>query len=190
MDGYSAPPAKSARPGRPPAIPPAPPAEVYAQHPHWAIGGPLPSHPRDLWRNACAAPTAAHDDKLAALAAEHDASTEGYGWYWVGRAILAGTDAHEQITSPTYIRNTLIRWRDEDSYGSDRARPAKEHIYERPRPVGSRPRRAAVPTAQLIPPDRAGPAEPDDISDEELQRIEDEAGERFRRYLDERESRP
>jgi hypothetical protein len=184
MDGSPVVPPKKRGPGRPPAIPPPPPADVYAAHPQWAIGGPLPAHPRALWANACPAPTAAHGDSLAALAAEHDASTGGHGWYWVGRAILAGTTAQAQLGHPNYIRNTLIRWRAEDSYGSDKARPAKERPDgdTRARAVGSRARRAAVPTAQPAPHLAAGSGA-DDLSDEELQRIEDEAGEQYRRYL-------
>ena len=183
MDGSSVP-SKKRGPGRPPTIPPPPPAELSAPHPGWAIGGPLPSHPRALWATACPAPTAAHGDSLSALAAEHDATTGGHGWYWVGRAILAGTTAQAQLGHPNYVRNTLIRWRAEDSYGSDKARPAKERTdgATRPRPVGPRPRRAAPPIAQPAPHLAAGPAA-DDLSDEDLQRIEDEAGEQYRRYL-------
>jgi hypothetical protein len=185
LEGKGASPAKKKRPsaGRPPTIPPPPPAELYAQHPGWAIGGPLPSHPRDLWRSACPTAAPAHDELLAALAAEHDASTDGHGWYWVGRAILAGITAQDSIGHTNYLRSTLIRWRAEDSYGSDKARPAKEAPNgSRPQPVGSRGRRAAIPTAQPAPHLSAGlPA--DDLSDAELQRIEDEAGEQFRRYL-------
>jgi hypothetical protein len=168
-------------------VPPPPPAELYAQHPGWAIGGPLPAHPQDLWRNACPSPTAAHADSLAALAAEHDAATDGHGWYWVGRAILAGTTAQASIGHPNYLRNTLIRWRDEDSYGSDRARPAKEMTDGPPRPraVGSRPRRAAVEAARPAP-HLGGGSAADDLTDEELKRIEDAAGAEFRRRAAER----
>jgi hypothetical protein len=165
---------------RPPAIP-RPPCRIAA-HPGWAIGGPRPSHPRDLWRNACPAPTAAHEDSLAALAAEHDAATDGHGWYWVGRAILAGTNAQAQLGHPNYIRNTLIRWRAEDSYGSDKARPAKEapNGSPRPRAVGSRRGRAAAPTAQPAPHLGAGSVA-DDLSNAELDAIEARAAAEFRR---------
>lgn len=187
MDGSTAPSKKRAGPGRPPTIPPQPPAELYAQHPQWAIGGPLPAHPRDLWANACGAATPAHLDLLAALAAEHDAATDGHGWYWLGRAILAGTTAQASIGHPNYLRNTLIRWRDEDSYGSDRARPAKEQPDGPPRPraVGSRrgraPAEAARPTPHL-----GGGSPPSDLTDDELAAIEDAAGAEFRRRAAER----
>jgi hypothetical protein len=188
MDGESRARRKRSGPGRPPTIPSPPPADVYAQHPQWAIGGPLAAHPRELWRQACPAPTEQHTTVLNGLAAEHDEPTGGHGWYWVGRAILAGLHAErEPLGHPNYIRNTLIRWRAEDSYGSDKARPAARETptYEqRPRPMGSRPRRAAAQAAQPAPHLSAGSS--DDLSDEELQRIEDEAGAEFRRRIAER----
>lgn len=138
---------------RPPTIPPPPTPELFALHPQWQASGPLPRHPLDLWRNACPAPTAAHEDKLASLAAEHDASTDGHGWYFVGRAILAGTDTHEQIKRPAYIRNTLLRWKTEDSYGSDKAPPAKKE----PKTNGRVPDRPAVPAAAPYRPADCGP---------------------------------
>lgn len=170
MDGSTARPRKRDRPGRPPAIPP-PPAGQPA----------LPAHPRDLWRRACANPTPNHEDQLAALAAEHDASTGNSGWYWVGRAILAATIDGEQPRSPALIRNTLIRWRAEGSYGSDRPRrPAtKEPTDGRrsplrlgPRAGRARPQPARATAHQLGGSPTTGPA---DLSDDDIAAIENAA---------------
>ncbi|MBX0328247.1 hypothetical protein K2Z83_11220 [Oscillochloris sp. ZM17-4] len=185
MDGSARAPKKR---GRPSKIPPAPTADVYAAHPTWIVGGPLPAHPHDLWKNACPAPTAAHADQLAALAAEHDTPTSGNGWYWVGRAILAGLHAQEQLGHPNYLRNLLIRWRAEDSYGSDLPRSSKETVHARPkrgpRPTGPARGRSRVVSAApaahrgVAPTGAAAPGDadlsPEQIADE-LARLDEQA---------------
>jgi hypothetical protein len=98
--------------------PPAPPAAaLWEAHPQW-VRGVLPAHPRDLWRRACAARRPIDDDQLEALASEHDGSTGGHGWYWVGRAILAAA-LSEDVRGVAKVRRTMERWRLEDAYGSD-----------------------------------------------------------------------
>jgi hypothetical protein len=104
----------------------------------------LPAHPLDLWANACADVRPSHADQLAALAAEHDASTGGPGLYWVGKAILAAS-LSEDIRHVTKIRNILDRWRADAAYGSDLPRQP----YERPKRSAApdRPRRPAAAAA-------------------------------------------
>lgn len=83
---------------------------------HWT----LPQHPLDLWPTVCLSPRPSDLTHLAALAAEHDAATggQGYGWYWLGRAILAAS-LTESIGSIAKVRSVLNRWRNGDCYGSD-----------------------------------------------------------------------
>lgn len=89
----------------------------------------LPMHPFDLWAEACDAPVPA--THLAALASEHQTPTHGCGWYWVGRAILAGSMTGK-FESVAKVRSVLNRWRAEDTYGSDMSYGRK------PRDVGRR----------------------------------------------------
>ena len=106
-EGGSPPPAKKS-PGRPASPPPAPPTLP-----------PLTAHPTALWARACGTPRPTDPDQLATLAAAHDAPTGGYGWYWVGRAILAASlDA--DVRSLRKVRAILDRWQAEAAYGSDR----------------------------------------------------------------------
>lgn len=99
-----------------PALP-APPDEIFLEHQQWQPGA-VPSHPLDLWRKACPIARPIDNEHLKALALEHNATSGGYGWYWVGRAILAAS-LNENINSVAKIRRVMMRWRDEDSYGSD-----------------------------------------------------------------------
>jgi hypothetical protein len=116
---------------------------TFADHPQW-VPGTLPAHPVDLWRRACSTWRPIDDDQLALLASEHDATTEGHGWYWVGRAILAAALV-EEVRALTKVRRTLERWRAEDSYGSD------VPTSRRPAPVAAaslaRPENARAPHA-------------------------------------------
>lgn len=106
-EGGSPPPAKKSA-GRPASPPPAPPNLP-----------PLTAHPTALWARACGTPRPTDPDQLATLAAAHDAPTGGYGWYWVGRAILAASlDA--DVRSLRKVRAILDRWQAEAAYGSDR----------------------------------------------------------------------
>jgi hypothetical protein len=137
---------RTGRTGRPPTVPPPPPAEAFTLHPAWIATGSLPKHPRELWRAACPDARPIDNEQLAALAAEHDEPTGDHGWYWVGRAVLLAA-INEDVRSIGKLKAILTRWRTEDSYGSDPARPtAKEIGSERPprerpaRPVAA-PRR-------------------------------------------------
>ena len=93
---------------------------------------PLPCHPLDLWADVAAAQRPSDIRHLTALAAEHDGPTGGYGYYWLGRAMLAAS-LNDDIRSIAKLRAVLTRWRDEQSYGSDRAieRPANEQKEQR-----------------------------------------------------------
>ena len=117
-EGGLAPAAKKttgSRPGRPPTIPPAPDGQP-----------PLSAHPTALWAKACGQPRATDPDQLATLAAAHDIPTDGYGAYWVGRAILAATlDA--DVRSLRKVRAILDRWQAEGAYGSDRYTTEHRH---------------------------------------------------------------
>ncbi|NNJ10609.1 hypothetical protein EKD04_009735 [Chloroflexales bacterium ZM16-3] len=104
--------------------PPTPPAEEF----------PLGHHPLAMWHMVCPITDNLDDGALAQLASEHDVPTGGYGWYWVGRAILAvklGGEVRDWLAA---VRSTLRRWRSEGSYGSDR--PDAPARLRRPR-VGS-----------------------------------------------------
>ena len=92
-----------------------------------SIGAPPPppdgqpsigAHPLALWETACATPRKTDPIQLAMFASEHDPPTGGYGWYWVGRAILAAT-LFSDVRTLGKVRVILDRWRREDSYGSD-----------------------------------------------------------------------
>ena len=120
--------------------PPTPEALLFAQHPLWVPGG-LSAHPFELWERACPTRRLIDNDQLALLASEHDGPTEGHGWYWVGRAILAAS-LSEDIHTVAKVRRTLNRWRTEDSYGSDAPisrRPPSERRSSRSEPDSASP---------------------------------------------------
>ncbi len=84
---------------------------------------PLPAAPLTLWHSVRLTTRPMDDIRIQALIADHDTSTDGYGAYWVGRAILAAdaTDA-SFATNPkalNLLRAILQRWRREQAYGSD-----------------------------------------------------------------------
>jgi hypothetical protein len=117
--------ARAKKVGRPQSPPPTP-----EGHP------PLSKHPLDLWTDVCTAPRRADDHNLARLAVEHDGPTNGYGWYFVGVAILMGAISQD-IRSIGKLKTILGRWRSENSYGSD-LETSKDNRYAQP----SHPRRS------------------------------------------------
>jgi hypothetical protein len=73
------------------------------------VGEPaLPATPVALWEAARTACRPADLHQLAALANEHDESTNGAGRYWVGRAILAATCSNAQFATMPRALN-LVR---------------------------------------------------------------------------------
>lgn len=84
---------------------------------------PLPHHPFDLWRAASDAPLP--EAHLRALAAEHDVPTQGFGWYWVGRAILAASlkDKIKYVARVRQVLKTYTR----RGYGADLYEDADAH---------------------------------------------------------------
>jgi hypothetical protein len=132
----------------PSSAPPLPPPSYYT----------LPAHPLAMWRDAC--PTARPIDAkhLAALAAEHDASTGGFGWYWVGRAILAAS-LSQDARKVTVIKTILDGWRERAAYGSDApGRQRKRDAYEQQTRAASErlpsDRRDSPPARPSAGPDR------------------------------------
>jgi hypothetical protein len=116
--------------------------------------GDLPAHPLDLWRRACSTRRLIDDDQIAMLASEHNKATDGHGWYWVGRAILAAA-LNEDIHTVAKVRRTLERWRSEDSYGSDAPttrRPPSGKAYSATRSE----RDGEPPARELTPAERLG----------------------------------
>jgi hypothetical protein len=79
---------------------------------------PLADHPLDLWHDLYAEPRPFELRQLAALAAEHDQHTGGYGDYWLSKCILSAGLAHEQPTI-RLVKAILDRWRAGGCYGSD-----------------------------------------------------------------------
>ncbi|MDP9310941.1 MAG: hypothetical protein M3R24_08625 [Chloroflexota bacterium] len=132
---------------------------------------PLPAAPFVLWQTARSALQPLDEAHLCALVAELDGPTEGFGAYWLGRAILAASMTDEGFaTNPralNLVRAILRRWRREGSYGSDTAAylTRQEHTHaaqppSRPAPKGSytdrRPARPAVPAGHApVRPTRA-----------------------------------
>jgi hypothetical protein len=115
-----APPARKKR-GRPkatPPVPPPPPPELFAAHPSWQLGLPLTEHPTMLWQKASVHDRPIDLTYLAGYASKHDEPTSGFGWWWVGQAILAVARSKD-VYSVEKVNRVLERWREEDSYGSD-----------------------------------------------------------------------
>lgn len=83
----------------------------------------LPAAPWALWQAARSTPQPLDEAHLCTLAAEHDGSTDGFGAYWLGRAILAASMSDTTFASNpralNLVRAILSRWKREGSYGSD-----------------------------------------------------------------------
>lgn len=92
--------------------------------PDTPVGQPrLPTSPLTLWQSD--APTISLRDRyqIDLLIAEYDIVTNGFGAYWVGRAILVTDRCHTASERPrnlNYLRSVLRRWHQESSWGSDR----------------------------------------------------------------------
>lgn len=189
----------------PPApIPATPSTEIFAAHPQWKFSGRLLAHPLALWSDSCARPTRMDRHVLALLADQHDGPTQGYGWYWVGIAIVTLAGSGQPIPSARSVKNVLDDWQARDAYGTDRARytakvaaaasssevsapPDRRNTNgtARPRPRNGDGGRSpsGYPAAQREP----GPAPPGsdsahqpeaDLSDDELAAIEHSAARR------------
>ncbi len=106
----------------------------------------LPDEPLALWRSVRQTPRPMDDHHLLALIADHEAPTDGYGAYWVARAILAAdTTDGAFATNPralNLVRAILQRWRREQTYGSDT--PA---FVQRQQSSAEHPRKATAPRA-------------------------------------------
>jgi len=75
-----------------------------------------------LWQGERASLSPREHTQLALLADSYDASTGGFGAYWLGRAIILADLCLSERGRPmslTYVRKMLRRWADEDSWGSD-----------------------------------------------------------------------
>ncbi len=131
---------------------------------------PLPAPPFALWQTARNALQPLDEAHLCALVAELDGPTNGFGAYWLGRAILAASMTDPGFaTNPralNLVRAILRRWQREGSYGSDTAayQTRQEHTHaagpQRPTPKASytdrRPARPAVPAGHAtVRPTRA-----------------------------------
>ena len=99
--------------------PPAPPAALFAAHPRWIWRGKLCEHPLAMWQLAAHAPSALDRNVLYALASAHDDATGGYGWYWVGHAMLMTAATGKKIHAPQLVVVILTTWGRTDAYGTD-----------------------------------------------------------------------
>jgi hypothetical protein len=97
---------------------------------------PMSMHPLALWGQLSTQQRPIDTILLEQLASEHNASTGGYGWYWVGRAILTTAMGAEPSDWWAKIRATMRRWRDTDTYGSDAPAGARR---TRPTPAAPSP---------------------------------------------------
>ena len=83
----------------------------------------LHADPWSLWQIGRAAVAPLDEAQLRTLAADLDGATGGYGRYWLGRAILAGSVCDARFaTNPralNLVRAILRRWQAEHAYGSD-----------------------------------------------------------------------
>lgn len=129
----------------------------------------LSAHPVDLWQSACPDYRPIDLKHLDALATAHNAPTEGYGLYWVGRAILAAS-LSRNIRSIKAVKAVLDRWQREASYGTDTpAYERRKERYgqrsERPDPSGDGPdrsRRSDRGQGRERPPGTGRPPRPGD----------------------------
>ena len=103
----------------PDTVPPAPPAALFAAHPNWIWRGELCEHPLNLWRTVAKHPKVSDRSVFYALATQHDATTDGHGWYWIGQAVLMVAATGRQINVPQLVVVVLAQWCRRDAYGSD-----------------------------------------------------------------------
>jgi hypothetical protein len=99
----------------------------------------LPAGPLALWQGDRGATPARERHQLQMLAAELDGATEGFGAYWVGRAILVADRClgeRGQALSINYLRGMLRRWQREGSWGSDLEGEGGDVAAPPPRAVG------------------------------------------------------
>lgn len=109
---------------------------------------PLPAPVLALWQGDEPALSRRELHQLALIAAEVDGPSGGFGAYWLGRAILMADlclGDRGQARSLAYLRRVLRRWREEGSWGSDRA-------------IGEAPARPPVEPAAKARPAAEAPA--------------------------------
>jgi hypothetical protein len=138
-------------------IPMQPPAalspDVSTDAPHPPVGHPaIPADLLTLWKGDRATLTARECHQLDMLVSELDASTSGYGEYWVGRAILIADRCLSERGQPlslNYLRGMLRRWQRENSWGSDleTEREASVALPNRPT-IGTTSSSSATPPAE------------------------------------------
>jgi len=174
----------------PKSIPTSPPAEFFDDHPQWKFCGRLYAHPLALWEDSCERPTRMDRHVLASLAEQHNAATSGYGWYWLGIAIVVLAGSGQPIGSTRSLKSVLSDWQTRDAYGADRARytakVAAAAADPTPRretygPGTPRPRRpdATRYAAAAHEPVGAAATAPTDLSDEDIDNIERSTTARF-----------
>lgn len=70
-------------------------------------------------------------DLFVQLANDYDIHTNGYGWYWLGRAIFAATlsaGGEDQVRNWIALVRTILRnWHDTASYGAEAPRRTQRH---------------------------------------------------------------
>jgi hypothetical protein len=81
------------------------------------------------------------------MATEYNLPTGGYGWYWVGRAIMVTAMGPEPSDWWAKLRVVIRKWRDTDSYGSDAPAGARR---PRPAPAAASPAPPAPPAGGKI----------------------------------------
>jgi hypothetical protein len=82
---------------------------------------PLSQHPFELWQQAAANPRDADMASLDMIANTHNESSGGYGYYWMGRAIIQLSYSGKAIQNTGAVKSVMDRWR-RDGYGTDTAR--------------------------------------------------------------------
>ena len=144
--------------GAPTATPTAlPPAAPDLPPPPAPNGMPvLPKPVLTLWQGNRAEVSPREQHQLTMIAAEFDASSGGYGSYWLGRAIMLAdlylTDRGHTVTL-IYLRAMLRRWQREDSWGSDLER--KTPVAPATPAAPTRPRGRRVPETATVEPTAA-----------------------------------
>jgi len=79
---------------------------------------PIVGHPLNLWQNIAGSLSAAAEQQILQWCLEHDTFTDGFGAYWVGRAMLE-TSWASKCPELRYVRFVLERWADEHQKGAE-----------------------------------------------------------------------